>query len=160
MIMGFKKRGIFLILVPLFFSYGMALGKEIKKKHPFDFYDHDMHMTFFEAANVACETCHADPDSFTERSKVNAMGCHLCHNSAKPIIAATNKCTICHEGGAPKPITHLPDWKTKHQTFAKTDPESCQKCHTNANFCIKCHARRDTVQEVMHRRNFRYFHSI
>ncbi|MDO8520085.1 MAG: hypothetical protein Q7T11_07990 [Deltaproteobacteria bacterium] len=135
-----------------------ALGKT--KKHPYDVYDHEMHMTFFEAASVACETCHADPDSFGDRSKVNPVGCHLCHNSAGPIIDANKPCTVCHDGGAPKPPSHKSGWKSKHQIYAKLNAESCTQCHTDPQFCLNCHKRRDTVLQTMHRRNFRYFHSI
>ena len=59
-----------------------------------------------------------------------------------------------------KPENHWADWMAKHQIYAKSDPGSCTQCHVNANFCIDCHRRRDTVQERVHKRNFKLFHSI
>lgn len=138
----------------------LAVAKPPKVQHPFDSYDHEMHNAFFEGAEVACETCHADPESYSDRSKVNPMGCHLCHNSPKPILPAPNECALCHPSGPPKPKSHRADWLSKHQIYAKQNPEDCQQCHNNAMFCIDCHRRRDTVQQKMHRRNFRLFHSI
>lgn len=146
------------ILLLLFPSLLIAKGK--KKKHPYDVYNHEMHMGIFEAVPVACETCHADPESYGDRKKVNRMGCHLCHNSPTPILPATNQCTVCHSGGFPKPESHKVDWLAKHQSFAKQNPEMCTQCHSNQMFCIDCHKRRDTVSERAHRRNFKFFHSI
>ena len=62
--------------------------------------------------------------------------------------------------GVPKPDNHLVDWLGKHQVYAKQNLEECQSCHTNQMFCANCHERRDTVQQTVHRRNFRISHSI
>ena len=131
-----------------------------KKVHPFDLYNHEMHTPLFEAASVACETCHADPESYGNRKKVNRLGCHLCHKDRNGPLQATNDCQLCHSSGFPKPASHKVDWIKKHQVYAKQEPATCKECHSNQQFCINCHSRRDTVQEKMHRRNFRYFHSI
>lgn len=143
----------------LLFSASLLEAKR-KKPHPFDHYDHEMHLGLFEVASVACETCHADPDSFTDRKKVNRLGCHLCHNSPDPILPAENRCTVCHDNGPPKPPSHKVDWKARHQIYAKQNPEECRQCHTDAIFCLNCHKKRQTVEETMHRRNFKFFHSI
>lgn len=149
---------LFLIFSAAFAANGISREKP---KHPFDLYDHDMHNAFFESANVACETCHADPDSFADHSKINRMGCHFCHNSPKPLFdGATQDCTVCHQKGLPKPPSHRTNWITKHQVYAKTNPDSCTTCHTNAEFCITCHKARDSVKQTLHGRNFRFFHSI
>lgn len=155
-IMTIKKLEIGLALFVLLIGFsGWA-----EEKHPFDIFDHEMHTTFFEGANVACETCHADPESFGDRSRINPLGCHLCHNSSKPILEATQQCTVCHEGGPPKPSSHKVDWIAKHQIYAKHNQAQCEQCHTNKMFCMECHKRRDTIQQTLHRRNFRFFHSI
>ena len=52
------------------------------------------------------------------------------------------------------------DWVGRHQSLAKQNPAECASCHTNPMFCLDCHKRRDTVQERMHKRNFKFFHSI
>lgn len=131
-----------------------------KKKHPFDLFNHEMHTPLFEAAGTACETCHADPDSYGDRKKVNRLGCHTCHNSPNPPLPASQDCARCHADGFPKPENHKVDWLNKHQVYAKQNPAECRQCHANQVFCTNCHQRRDTIQETVHRRNFRFFHSI
>ncbi|MBI2981228.1 MAG: hypothetical protein HYY44_02830 [Deltaproteobacteria bacterium] len=148
------------IVIALSLIFLVPMKVEAKKKHPFDLYDHEMHIAIFESVPVACETCHADPDSYGDRNKVNKQGCHLCHNSPEPILDVKKPCVTCHLDGPPKPKSHRLDWKGRHQLFAKQNPKECETCHTNKRFCIDCHSRRDTVQERMHRRNFRFFHSI
>lgn len=137
-----------------------AVAREKKKVHPFDFFDHEMHTALFEGAAVACETCHPDADAYGDRARMRRTGCHQCHHSPKPILPATSECGLCHVKGGPPPTSHQVDWLAKHQVYAKQDPRECGQCHTNAMFCIDCHARRDTVQQSMHRRNFRFTHSI
>lgn len=148
------------LIAALLFAGFSAGAKEKKKFHPFDVYDHEMHTPIFEGSSVACETCHADPDSYGDRKKVNPLGCHKCHNSPKPIMDVTKPCNTCHIEGFPKPKSHKVDWIGRHQIYAKQNPKECTQCHANPMFCIDCHQRRDTVQEKMHRRNFRFFHSI
>lgn len=132
-----------------------------KKRHPFDLFNHEFHTSLFEAASFSYENCHADPDSFTDRKKVNRLGCHLCHNHPNPPLPAAQDCNRCHvDGKFPKPDSHKTSWVERHQVEAKADPASCQQCHSNQIFCINCHQRRDTVQERVHRRNFKFFHSI
>lgn len=154
-----KKYLICALFIPvLSLLTTVALAK--KKSHPYDKYDHDMHTAFFESVSLSCETCHADPDSYGDRSKVNPLGCHTCHNSSNPPLPATNTCTLCHEGGPPKPSSHRAGWMQKHQNYAKKAPEECKACHSNQMFCINCHQKRETVEQTVHRRNFRFFHSI
>lgn len=152
------KKAKLAVVVLMFVVAIPATAK--KNKHPFDIYDHDMHTPLFEAVSLACETCHADPESYGDRTKVNRLGCHTCHNNSKPPIEASQDCQRCHEGGPPKPPSHKVDWLARHQVDAKGAVASCQQCHTNAMFCVNCHERRDTIQQVVHRRNFRFFHSI
>lgn len=160
----FKKLG--LALLPLCLSAlivvsisTLAEGK--KKSHPYDVYDHGMHTGFFKSVDeVTCDTCHADPISYVDRKKVNPMGCHFCHKRKEAQLPGPSTCTLCHEGGPPKPQSHKVAWDKKHQVYAKQNAKECQQCHTNQMFCIDCHKRRDTVQERMHRRNFKFFHSI
>ena len=150
-----------IVLLCLILLIAAPLGAKRKKPpHPFDHFDHEMHMAVFEGASVACETCHADPDSYQDHKKINRLGCHLCHNSPKPIIDVNKPCAVCHDNGPPKPPTHKVDWIARHQLFAKQNPDECRTCHTNPIFCVNCHQRRDTIQQTIHRRNFKFFHSI
>lgn len=158
-----KRKYGFFIFIPLVLFLlcpmeGLAKGK--KKSHPFDVYDHDMHTAMFEGV-IKCERCHADPESYGDRKKVNPLGCHICHKDSNPPLEGPKTCTTCHIGGKfPKPQSHKAGWIEKHQVYAKQDPKYCKQCHGNRNFCIDCHKRRDTVNERMHRRNFKFFHSI
>lgn len=149
---------IFLLVLIL---AGPVFAKGKKVKHPFDLFDHEMHTGLFEAAGLACETCHADPESFEKREKINPLGCHTCHNNPNPPLPGSQDCTRCHKiGQSPKPSSHKAGWISKHEHYAKQNIQSCFQCHTNSMFCIECHKQRDTVRQKMHRRNFRFFHSI
>lgn len=140
---------------------GPVLAKGKKVKHPFDLFDHEMHTGLFEAAGIACEVCHADPESFEKKEKINRLGCHTCHNNPNPPLPAEQDCTRCHQiGKSPPPSSHKAGWLSKHEYYAKQNIQGCFQCHTNSMFCIDCHKRRDTVTQRMHRRNFRFFHSI
>lgn len=155
------KKFIFLAMVLAIFSLGIAVAKEKKVKHPFDLFDHEMHTGLFEMANIQCELCHADPESFGDREKINRLGCHTCHNNKDAPLPATQECTVCHIGGKfPKPESHKSGWIAKHEAYAKQNPENCSQCHRDAMFCIDCHKRRDTVQQRVHKRDFKFFHSI
>ena len=57
------------------------------------------------------------------------------------------------------PNSHKSDWLNKHQSYSKSDSRSCKSCH-NSYFCINCHENRDSIQELVHRRNFKFYHSI
>ncbi len=151
---GVVVAGLLLMACP------SLLAKAKKKSHPYDVYVHDMHTPRYEAINFSCENCHKDPASYGDKTKVNPMGCHMCHNSPNPPLPGPGDCTMCHADGFPKPESHKTDWTAKHQVYAKQDPAYCTQCHANQNFCIACHGRRDTVQEKMHRRNFKLYHSI
>ncbi|OGQ48165.1 MAG: hypothetical protein A3H42_06800 [Deltaproteobacteria bacterium RIFCSPLOWO2_02_FULL_46_8] len=152
---------LLLFTVLCFFMAGGITAKE-KSKHPFDLFDHEMHTGFFESENIPCETCHADPESFEKREKINRLGCHKCHNSQEPLMpGATQECKVCHLGGKfPKPESHKAGWIAKHESYAKQNSKECTQCHSNAMFCIDCHKRRDTIQQRMHGRNFQFYHSI
>ena len=146
-----------LLILPL----GVAFSKAKKTPHPFDLFDHEMHTGLFEMGNISCDLCHADPDSFNDRSKINRLGCHTCHNNPNPPLPGTQECTVCHIGGKfPKPESHKTGWIGKHENYAKQNPEECAQCHRDRMFCIDCHKRRDTVQTRVHSRNFKFFHSI
>ena len=159
-----------LIIIALLVSAALPLlagpdtqpAKEKKKKwHPFNIFPHEMHTALFEGASFSCDNCHADPASFGDRTKVNRLGCHICHNNPNPPLPGAQDCNRCHPGGKfPKPESHKVDWRSKHQVYAKQNPKECETCHSNRMFCIDCHQRRDTVQERMHKRNFKFFHSI
>ncbi len=159
---------IFAVILLVAVSLPLLAGPETQpakgkkgKWHPFDIYNHEMHTVLFESVSFPCDNCHKDPASFGDRTKVNRLGCHLCHNNPKPPLPAEQGCERCHPGGKfPKPESHKVDWIGKHQVYAKGDPKYCQQCHSNAMFCIDCHQRRDSVSERVHKRNFKYFHSI
>ena len=159
-------KKIFFIIIALLLSLqtDAILAKEKKIKHPFDLFNsevHEMHNSFFEAANIPCTTCHPTDDAFGNRDKMNKMGCHTCHNNPNPPAPAEQNCNRCHIGGKfPKPQSHKSGWIAKHQNYAKQDPQYCTQCHQNAYFCINCHQRRDSIQTVMHSRNFLMYHSI
>lgn len=153
--------GFFAVLMSLSFLPAQEQKKRKLPQKPFDIFPHEFHMPLFEAANVQCDLCHSDPDSFQHHEKINRMGCHHCHNNPNAPLPASNDCSRCHAGRhAGKPLSHRADWVNKHQSYAKADPDYCSQCHTNAMFCMNCHKRRDTVQTRMHTRNFKYFHSI
>lgn len=57
------------------------------------------------------------------------------------------------------PDSHRVDWIEKHQNYSKSNTESCTMCH-NSYYCINCHSRRDTIKQTVHRRNFKFYHSI
>lgn len=138
-------------------SWGGGKRKEI---HPFDVYDHEMHNGLFEAFNFRCTTCHPNDDPYT-RDTVRREGCHICHKNPKTETGAPQDCKLCHINGKfPKPDSHKASWLQKHQYYAKQNVEACYECHQNKMFCIDCHARRDTVQERVHSKGFRYFHSV
>ncbi|MDO8526593.1 MAG: cytochrome c3 family protein [Deltaproteobacteria bacterium] len=151
----------FLLLMALFLLYaGSVQSKAKKQTHPFDLFDHEMHTGIFEGVSFSCENCHADPESFQDRKKINRLGCHMCHNNPNPPVPGTQDCKVCHASGFPKPESHKTAWIAKHQTYAKQDPQYCTQCHSNAMFCVDCHQRRDTIQTKMHQRNFLFYHSI
>ncbi|MBI1909473.1 MAG: hypothetical protein HYS22_04830 [Deltaproteobacteria bacterium] len=158
------KQPILFFLLIFFLSFSLSAEARKKKFHPFDLFDHEMHTPMFEGV-IPCETCHADPDSYTDRRKINRLGCHTCHNNPNPPLPGNNDCNVCHKTGSggtpfPKPASHKMDWLNKHKTLAQQNPAECTQCHANAIFCINCHKRRDTIQQRMHRRNFKFFHSI
>ncbi len=158
------KKIFTIITIATFFLNGAAvMAKEKKIKHPFDLFTseiHEMHNAFFEAADVPCTTCHPTDDAFGNRSKMNRLGCHTCHNNPNPPAPAAQDCARCHADGFPKPESHRSGWIAKHQNIAKNNPAQCQQCHKNNYFCINCHERRDSIQQIMHRRNFLMYHSI
>lgn len=132
-----------------------------KKIHPFDKFDHEMHMGLFEMAGTPCTTCHPTDDSYGNREKMNRLGCHSCHKNPDPPLPASQDCTVCHiDGWFPKPESHKSGWIGKHQMYAKQDANVCTQCHQDPMFCMDCHNRRDSVQTRMHDRNFKFFHSI
>jgi hypothetical protein len=149
----------------LLINSGMTKGK---KTHPYDVFTaeiHEMHSEGFFEGVIKCEVCHVTDDSYERGArKVNRLGCHLCHNppaGQAPLLEGPNTCTLCHIGGQfPKPKSHLTDWVTKHQSYAKSAPQSCSQCHANKSFCLDCHKKRDTVKKKSHRRNFKFYHSI
>ena len=137
-----------------------ATAKGKKPPPPFDRFDHEMHTPLFESVSVACETCHVDPDSYGNLEKLHRIGCHTCHNNPDAPIPATSTCTLCHVKGSTPPRNHRLAWLTRHKTDAKQRPTECAGCHPSIMFCVNCHHRRDTVQQEMHSRNFRFTHSI
>lgn len=156
---------VILILLGLLVVSTSVIAKK-KKFHSFDLFTqemHEMHNAFFEAMpdQINCETCHKTDDSYARGAhKVYSLSCHLCHNHPKPIMPATSECNLCHAEGFPKPKNHKVGWDNKHQSYAKNNPKYCTQCHANQMFCLDCHKKRDTVEERMHRRNFRFTHSI
>lgn len=132
-----------------------------KKFHPFDIYPHEMHTALFESASFSCDNCHKDPASFGDRTKVNRLGCHICHNNPSPPVPGSQDCNRCHPNGQfPKPESHKVDWLKKHQAYAKQDPKYCTQCHSNAMFCMDCHQKRETIEQRVHKRNWKFYHSI
>lgn len=154
-----KKIAVVLVLATLLLPVSLT-AKKGASKHPFDFFNHEMHTTMFEGV-VTCDLCHADPESYGDRSKVYRLGCHKCHKDPNGPIPVPKPCDTCHQDGwYPKPQSHKTDWLAKHQNYAKANPAECSQCHANKQFCLDCHMKRETVVKKMHRRNFKYFHSI
>lgn len=165
LIKTFKWKSLGLCLVAVFLIAGVIffcprLEARKKKMTPFDIFNHDSHTKLFEAVSFACDNCHVDPESYGKLEKLNKKGCHICHNNPDAPVPGPSDCKMCHADGFPKPESHRAGWVAKHQAYAKSDPKSCQQCHSNQMFCIDCHGRRDTIRERGHRRNFKFFHSI
>lgn len=145
----------FVLLVSCFLLRDV-LAKE-KKIHPRELFNHEMHTEIFTGSNVPCETCHINEQY--EWKGMNLLGCHKCHNSPKPLVMATQDCSMCHASFPVKPANHKINWTAQHKTEAKANPSYCKNCH-NDRFCIKCHEQRSTIKQNVHKRNFRYFHSV
>ncbi len=144
------------IIIALLLICG-AVHSKAKKIHPKELFDHDAHTKIFKSNKVPCETCHINEQY--EWKGMAHDGCHKCHNSSKPLVAAPQDCAMCHAAWPVKPPNHKVNWISQHKAEAKLNPGECKNCH-NDRFCIKCHEQRSTIELNMHKRNYRYFHSI
>lgn len=151
-----------IIWVTIFLGFTLTgFAKERGRYHPFDVYDHQKHFPRFAQYNFACDNCHADPQSFTDRTKVNRLGCHICHQAPNPPAPAPQECNLCHKDGKlPRPEFHDASWLQQHPARAKAEPKLCANCHQSVMFCVDCHSRRDAIQRRMHDLNFRLYHSV
>lgn len=156
MIKKYKIWGISFFILLMVVASTAVLAKS-KKAVIKELFNHDMHTEIFTGSNVACDLCHVK-DQYTW-DKMDKGGCHKCHNSPKPVMPATSRCQMCHEKYKVKPTNHTVAWQSEHKTFANAKPDECKACH-NDRFCIKCHEQRDDVGLNVHKRNYRYFHSI
>jgi hypothetical protein len=136
-------------------------------------FNHQSHDKPLAAKGVACVDCHrfdlkietAQADVAKELSAhgmhPGSTACHTCHTAeATRMAGAPSTCITCHENLlALRPKDHDLSWERLHASIARTEPASCENCHSQ-NECVDCHERRDTIQTRVHERNFRFFHSI
>jgi Cytochrome c7 and related cytochrome c len=136
-------------------------------------FDHALHAATFDSAGLACDDCHrfdlviesSDEDLARDLSArglyPGSAPCHYCHAPGDTkMAAAPGGCRTCHDNLLPlKPPDHDLAWSKVHAAMAEAEPTRCEGCHAQKE-CIDCHARRDTVQTVVHERNFLFFHSI
>ena len=111
-------------------------------------WSHDPHI----AAEVACETCHEDPEAriipppATNPSAVMTwcMDCHEAQN------AALNDCAVCHSQlrvdvrpafrGETRIAHDAPEvWEQIHGREARIDAQYCAICHDTQDDCAACH---------------------
>ncbi len=142
-------------------------------------FDHDFHSEkVYSPQNIKCSHCHnfsidekTDKATLTGDYKKSAFNrefksiCHECHQGAE----AKNKnapkdCFTCHRTlenmRAIKPRNHSNvAWPSMHSSDARTDGESCFKCHSTSQ-CVQCHQRRNDIELKNHSRNFRFMHSV
>jgi len=89
--------------------------------------------------------------------------CHYCHNNPgkTPAAEAPTRCYLCHLNmEALKPEDHKTgNWLKVHKVSYEANPDSCRECHRKHD-CIDCHIRRDTIQHLVHPRNYTYTHSL
>ncbi|MBT4762471.1 MAG: hypothetical protein HOO06_12285 [Bdellovibrionaceae bacterium] len=169
------KYFIFIILIymPLMLTAGLS-SKSILK-----LYDHDFHeKKAFRSLNFKCSNCHnfsldkkdntaqlSDSAKSSTFKKSTKALCHQCHNSEHPKFKSAPKtCYTCHQGRENlkkiKPYNHYNvEWKSSHALNAKVTGQSCTSCHSQST-CVKCHARRNTLESSNHTPIFRYTHSI
>lgn len=135
--------------------------KIVRKIHPKDLYDHNMHTeSFFTPNNIPCESCHTRGEEY-EWKKMNHDGCHNCHKRTKwkSVDYASKDCSRCHENWTVTPANHKANWEKVHKTWARAEPQTCKTCH-NDRFCERCHEQRNDVILNKHKRNYKYYHSI
>jgi hypothetical protein len=136
-------------------------------------FDHARHGATLAAAGIVCTECHrvdlvieaSDEDMARELSMrgfyPGSAACHYCHGPDETkIAAAPGACRTCHDNVLPlRPPDHDLAWSKVHAALARAEPAKCEGCHSQKE-CIDCHARRDTVQTIVHERNFLFFHAI
>ena len=77
------------------------------------------------------------------------------------MATAPQACTTCHDNlaaaAAGEPRGRLAQGARQHRAGATR-----RRARTviAKPFCINCHERRDTIQTLVHERNFRFFHSV
>lgn len=97
------------------------------------------------------------PDAKREYKK-----CEICHDEGKR--KGSIGCTDCHEALAADEQgdfanamnnVHRSEFKVSHPIAARTDPQLCEKCHSN-NYCVECHEafRPEDLSVLSHRKGF------
>jgi Cytochrome c7 and related cytochrome c len=118
-------------------------------------------------AKSACDTCHFRGDQTSGPTRLKTMfatGSLLpprwLHNSQHTpdfinrhaAIAADDSafcanchtedfCTDCHDGRVRPRNIHPSDYLNMHPIEARMEPQRCQACHQEQNFCLDCHMR-------------------
>jgi len=105
-----------------------------------------------------CLLCHKGIDKSekpsTEYMPTMAL-CMTCHDNT----TASADCALCHENKITLFDIHPADWRHQHGDRAAADPEYCNTCHHNENFCIECH-RGDNLSGNIHDLNYVYTHGL
>lgn len=109
-------------------------------------WQHEPHVT----AEIACATCHANPDEGLRRETSLKPFCMDCHGQQEE-RPELNACSVCHSeitmdtipkfryGGR---LAHdSPElWEQIHGREARIDPMYCAMCHETKNRCDDCHS--------------------
>lgn len=101
------------------------------------------------AAEVACATCHDEPDARAVVAQPLMEFCMDCHEQTRVEL---NACNVCHTtlSKTTRPSTRdgirishdVPDiWERIHGRESVVDPQFCAMCHGSDAFCEECHRR-------------------
>jgi len=99
------------------------------------------------AKDIACETCHPDPDAATLPKGAVKPFCLTCHGDTDPALTT---CDVCHSEirrdvrptyrGATRIPHDTPQiWERRHGQEWKLAPDYCALCHDEEASCEACH---------------------
>ncbi len=118
-----------------------------------DKFNHKLHII---NQSLDCKDCHK---SLFEKNRVNQTEivpkmeyCFQCHDNT----TASKHCMLCHINET-KPEDHGVNWLHQHKIKASHDMKGCKSCHTEKNFCTKCHKGNRTLF-MPHSNNYEFTH--
>lgn len=116
----------------------------IKRLLPEDVkFEHGKHVD----KEIACDTCHPNPDKAKLPAQALKPFCMDCHGQTD---AKLNECSVCHTQiskdtvpamrGGVKIAHDAPEiWKRQHGRESLIDPAFCALCHDDEASCEECH---------------------